>query len=223
MSITIQSKEPKRAILWDVDGTIVDSAEHHWRAWRVTLLHEGLPITRNAFDASFGKRNDSALHGFFGRELSVEEVKRISSAKEKLYRKLITMDGLKLLPGVMRWLGYLRNEGWRQCVASSAPRKNLEAILNQLNIGYFFDAVVSAEEITHGKPHPAIFLRAAERVGVDPQLCIVIEDAPTGIEAARRACMRTIGVLTTHSQLDADIVVESLDLLSPSVVHDLAL
>lgn len=222
MSEKILSMQPPRAILWDVDGTIIDSAEFHWRSWRDTLAHEGLSLTKSAFDASFGQRNDYILRGFFGDEISIEEAKRISSAKEVHYRKLIRLHGLKVLPGVKRWLTYLRTKGWRQCLASSAPRENLEAILSTVNIGHFFDAVVSAEETEYGKPHPEIFLRAAERVGVDPHLCIVIEDAPAGIEAARSACMRTIGVLTTHSQLDADVVVVSLDRLSPSILDDLA-
>jgi beta-phosphoglucomutase len=90
-------------------------------------------------------------------------------------------------------------------------------VLSQVNIIHFFEAIVSAEEIEHGKPDPEVFLLAAERVDVDPQHCIVIEDSPAGIEAASKAAMRSIGVLTTHSQLDADIVVESLEALSSNV------
>jgi beta-phosphoglucomutase len=207
----------KRAVLWDLDGTIVDSAEYHWQSWRDTLALEGFALSRNNFEASFGQRNDTILCQILGDNLSAEEIGRISSAKEDLYRKLVLTRGLNLLPGVRRWLTYLRDGAWLQCVASSAPRQNIETVLSGLNITHFFNAIVSADEIEHGKPDPEIFLRAAHKLGVDPQQCIVIEDSPVGIEGARQAGMRSIGVLTTHYQLNADIVVPSLTLLTERV------
>jgi HAD superfamily hydrolase (TIGR01509 family) len=210
------SDETQRwAVLWDLDGTIVDSAEYHWQSWRDTLALEGFVLSRSEFDGSFGQRNDRVLCQILGDKLSREAIERIGSAKEELYRKLVRTRGLSLLPGV--GLTYLRDGAWLQCVASSAPRENIETVLSQVNIIHFFEAIVSAEEIEHGKPDPEVFLLAAERVDVDPQHCIVIEDSPAGIEAASKAAMRSIGVLTTHSQLDADIVVESLEALSSNV------
>jgi beta-phosphoglucomutase len=199
-----------RAILWDVDGTLVDTAEYHWLTWRETLAREDFALTRARFDASFGQRNETILRTFFGADFPRAEIERISATKETLYRELMRTRGIELLPGVQQWLVKLQHEGWRQCIASSAPRANIDAIMQALDIAHYFNAMVSAEEVARGKPFPDIFLTAAEKVGVPPQRCIVVEDAPAGLEGARRAGCRNIGVLSTHDTLDADVVVKTL-------------
>ena len=199
-----------RAVLWDVDGTLVDSAEYHWLTWRETLLGEGYELTRAQFDASFGQRNDEILRGYFGAELAAAEVARIGDAKEERYRELVRARGIEPLPGVRHWLWKLKTEGWRQAIASSAPRLNLDAILKALGLEEFFDAIASAEDVTRGKPDPQIFLAAAAKVSVEPECCVVVEDAPAGVEAARRAGMRRVGVLSSHGALEADVVTASL-------------
>ena len=199
-----------RAVLWDVDGTLIDSAEYHWLTWRETLLGEGYELTRAQFGASFGQRNDEILRGYFGEGLSAAEVARIGEAKEERYRALVRARGVEPLPGVRRWLGKLKTEGWRQAIASSAPRLNLDAILGALGLEDFFDAVASAEDVSRGKPDPQIFLAAAAKVGAPAARCVVVEDAPAGTEAARRAGMRRVGVLSSHAALEADVVVASL-------------
>ncbi|HKQ52083.1 MAG TPA: HAD family phosphatase [Pyrinomonadaceae bacterium] len=199
-----------RAVLWDVDGTLIDSAEYHWLTWRETLLGEGYALTRAEFNASFGQRNDEILRGYFGVGLEAAEVARIGDAKEERYRELVRARGIEPLPGVRRWLGKLKTEGWRQAIASSAPRLNLDAILKALGLEDFFDAIASAEDVSRGKPDPQIFLSAAAKVSVPPQRCVVVEDAPAGTEAARRAGMRRVGVLSSHGALEADVVVSSL-------------
>jgi beta-phosphoglucomutase len=200
-----------RAVLWDVDGTLIDSSEYHWLSWRETLAAEDFPITREQFAATFGQRNDEILRGYFGADYPETEVARVGNAKEESYRRLIRERGVVLLPGVGRWLGRLQRDGWLQALASSAPRANLEAITSALGVSEYFAAVVSAEDVTRGKPDPQVFLTAAVRLGVEPSACVVVEDAPAGTEAARRAGMRSIGVLSSHGALDADIVVRSLE------------
>jgi beta-phosphoglucomutase len=199
-----------RAVLWDVDGTLLDSAAYHWQAWHDTLALEGFPLTWEQFASSFGQRNDAVLRAYFGADFPLSEVDRIADAKENRYRELMREGGVTLLPGVGHWLRQLHAEGWRQAVASSAPRLNVITILEALDIGRYFDAIVSAEDVQRGKPDPQVFLTAAAKVGVSPEHCIVVEDAPAGIEGARRAGMRTIGVLSTQVQLDADVVVGTL-------------
>lgn len=200
-----------RAVLWDMDGTLLDSAEYHWLAWHATMQAEGRPITYADFQASFGQRNDTILRGYFGPELPDAAVARIGDAKEQHYRRLVRERGIALLPGVQAWLERLHAEGWRQAVASAAPRANIDTILEVLDLGALFDALVSAEDVQRGKPDPQVFLLAAERVGVAPRRCVVVEDAPAGLEAGRRAGARTIGVRTSHGSLQADIVVDTLD------------
>jgi beta-phosphoglucomutase len=202
---------PPRAILWDMDGTLLDSAEYHWLAWQDSLHAEGYNVTREQFEASFGQRNDTILRGYFGPELTDDEIARIGGDKEARYRNQVRERGIDLLPGVQRWLARLSAKGWRQAIASAAPLANVEAIVAALEIGPFFDAFVSAEDVRNGKPDPQVFLIAAERLAVAPARCVVVEDAPAGLEAARRAGMRAIGVRTTHADLRADIVVDTLD------------
>ena len=200
-----------RAALWDMDGTLLDSAEYHWLTWRDVLAEERFELTRERFAESFGRRNDDTLRDYFGQDFPQSEVERISDIKEARYREMVRANGVEPLPGVRRWLKRLKTEGWRQAVASSAMLLNVEAILDALDIKEYFGAIVSAEDVRHGKPDPEIFFVAAERLAVRPACCVVIEDSPAGIEAARRAGMRTIGVLSSQDALQADRVVRTLD------------
>lgn len=202
---------PLRAVLWDWDGTLVDSGEYHWLAWREALTPEGYDLTYEGFVSSFGQRNAGILRGYLGQNLSDSEVERICAVKEVHFRHLAKSRGIQLLPGVHRWLAHLRSEGWRQAIASSAPRLNIEMILEMLDLTQYFDALVSAEDVQRGKPDPQVFLVAAERVAVPPARCIVVEDTPVGVESAHRAGMRVMGVRSTHATLEADCTVQTLE------------
>ena len=198
-----------RAVLWDLDGTLVDSGDYHWRAWRDTMAAEGVSLSYQAFLDSFGQRNDRILANWLGGDASADRIRQIGDAKEAMYRDIARREGLVPLPGAREWVMRLREAGWRQAVASSAPRANVEVMLEAVGITALVDAVVAAEDVTHGKPHPEVFLAAASRLGVPADRCIVVEDAAAGVEAARRAGMRRIGV-NSHTSLDADIYVLSL-------------
>jgi beta-phosphoglucomutase len=205
-----------RAVLWDLDGTLVDSEEYHWRAWRETMAAEGAPVTREQFLASFGQRNDLILAGWLGRGADRERVRRVGETKEALYRRLVVEGGLSPLPGAAEWVKRLSGEGWRQAIASSAPRLNVQVVLGALGLSAAFQAIVSAEDVTIGKPDPQVFLLAAARLGLPPARCVVVEDAAPGIEAARRAGMRSIGVRGATTAA-ADVSVGSLAELPPDV------
>jgi len=198
-----------RAVLWDLDGTLVDSEEYHWLSWRDTMRAEAVDLSYERFLASFGQRNDRILAGWLGPDADPDRLRRIGDAKEQEYRRLAETRGLAPLPGAREWLSSLRAAGWRQAIASSAPRLNVETMLRVLNLASFLDAVVSAEDVTRGKPDPEVFLTAAARLGVPPSRCIVVEDAAAGVEAARRAGMRSVGV-SRSGALDADVFVTSL-------------
>jgi beta-phosphoglucomutase len=205
------TEQSTRAVLWDMDGTLLASGEYHWLAWRETLLAERYELTHDLFVATFGQRNDTILRGWLGPDLPTAEIERIGDTKEARYRELVRERGVTLLPGVGDWLGRLQAAGWRQAVASAAPRLNVEAILAALEITSFFDAITSAEDVQRGKPDPQVFLIAAERLGAAPARCVVVEDAPAGIEGAHRGGMRAIGVRSSHKALQADIAVDTLD------------
>ena len=146
----------------------------------------------------------------------------MGDSKEELYRKLVHEGDLKPLPGVMEWVRRLRQQGWRQAVASSAPRKNIEVVLEVIGMAGFFDALVSAEDVTAGKPDPQVFQKGAERLGMPASRCIVVEDAVPGVEAARRAGMRCIGVSRKGLLTGADVVVRSLEDLPVGAFEELA-
>jgi beta-phosphoglucomutase len=202
-----------RAVLWDMDGTLVDSAEYHWQAWRDTMTREGSPIRYEQFQASFGQRNDSILRQWLGERATPELIRRIGDAKEALYRQHVREQGIAPLPGAMGWVKLLHRQRWRQAIASAAPRANIETILDVLQTSQFFQAIVSADDVHRGKPDPEVFLVAAAKLDVAPKHCIVVEDAEQGIEAARAAGMKSIGLSQNGKHLPADVVVRSLDLL----------
>jgi beta-phosphoglucomutase len=208
-----------RAVLWDLDGTLGDSRDYHWRAWRETMAGEGVTITEAQFLASFGQRNDAILTQWLGREAGPERLAAVGEAKEVRYRRLVAEGGLAPLPGAAEWVRRLYEEGWLQAIASSAPRANVDVMLEALGFRPFLHATVSAEDVTHGKPDPEVFLTAADRVGAPPARCIVVEDAEAGVEAARRAGMRSIGVGDALGA--ADITVESLLQLAPDAFERL--
>ena len=201
------------AVLWDLDGTLVDSEEFHWLSWRDTIRPEGVELTYEQFLASFGQRNDRIVPVWLGADVDVERMRRIGEDKEAEFRRLAETHGLVPLAGAKEWLVALKAAGWKQAIASSAPRQNVDMMLRAAGLEGYLDAVVSADDVTRGKPDPQVFLKAAQAVGVPPARCIVVEDAAAGIEGARRAGMRSIGV-TKNGELDADLPVLSLADLS---------
>jgi len=199
----------------------VDSEESHWQSWRETMAAEGVTLSYEEFRATFGQRNDSILRLWLGADVDAARMTRIGDAKEERYRSLVRAGGVAILPGAAEWVRRLRREGWAQAVASSAPRRNIEVVLKVVGLAEQFDATVSAEDVERGKPDPQVFLLAASRVGAAPECSIVVEDAAAGIEAARRAGMRSIAVLRDGAQMAADVVVRSLADLPPGAFSGL--
>lgn len=209
-----------RAVLWDLDGTLADSREFHWRSWRDTLTPAGLSITEDQFTQSFGKRNDEILPAWLGDRSTPALVRELADAKEARYRQFVAADGLDPLPGAADWVRRLHAAGWRQAIASSAPKANVDVMARALGLLPYMTALVGAEDVTQGKPAPDVFLTAAAAVGVSPARCIVVEDAAVGIEAARRAGMACIGVGGIGTDA-ATVRVTSLDLLESDVFERL--
>lgn len=199
-----------RAVLWDLDGTLGDSGEYHWLSWRDILAPEGVAITYDQFLASFGQKNDRILRDWLGPDAADDRIRRLGDAKEAEYRRIAAERGLAPLPGAAEWVARLHEAGWKQAIASSAPRQNVEVMLKALGMARSFDAAIAAEDVTAGKPDPQVFMAAAFRMHVPPSHCVVVEDAAAGIEAARRAGMRSIGV-SRATTLDGDLFVKSLD------------
>ena len=198
-----------RAVLWDLDGTLVDSENYHWQSWQHAMALDGTTVTHRQFTQTFGQRNETILRGWLGDDAAPERIQRVADAKEVEYRRLAEERGLTPLPGAADWLVRLQATGWKQAIASSAPRLNVDVMLRALKLEHYFDAIVASEDVTKGKPDPEVFLTAAARLGLPASRCIVVEDATAGVEAARRAGMRSIGV-SRAAVLPADVFVRSL-------------
>lgn len=213
-------REAPGAVLWDLDGTLVDSGDYHWRAWRDTMRGEGVELTYQQFLDSFGQKNDRILTGWMGAAATVDVIRRVGDAKEALYREFAIAEGLAALPGAAEWVKRLHDRGWKQAIASSAPGENVRVMLDVLALDRYFDAFVSAEDVTAGKPDPQVFLAAAAKLQTRPDACVVVEDAAVGIEAAKRAGMKCIGV-SKSAILPADVFVRSLEELDVDVFEKL--
>lgn len=207
------------AVLWDLDGTLIDSTDYHWTSWLIALREQGFTPTRAQFAATFGQRNDRILRAWLGGEMPDDWIRRIGDAKEVAYRRLMSEGGLDSLPGAQDWIERLATRGWRQAIASSAPRLNVEAAIDALGWNGLFHAIVAAEDVRSGKPDPEVFLAGAQRLRTDPSACVVVEDAAVGVEAAHAAGMRAIG-LGPHTTA-ADLRVASLHALEPDAFERL--
>jgi beta-phosphoglucomutase len=215
------------AVLWDVDGTLVDTAELHFQAWLKLANELGKPFTRADFAGTFGWRNPEIIPKLFGSHYSDAEVAHLGNYKEDLYRAEAE-KGVALLPGVSRLLDAVAAAGAKQAIGSSAPRANIDMILRLTQTAPRFSAIVSLEDTRRGKPDPEVFLLGAKKLGVPPSRCIVLEDAPVGVQAAKAGGMRAIGVtFVGHHPAEnlhaagADLVVGTLDEISLEQLVDL--
>jgi beta-phosphoglucomutase len=216
------------AVIWDVDGTLVDTAELHFQAWLTLARELGKPFTRADFAATFGMRNPDIIPRLFGTHLSDQEVAELGERKEESYRAAARQQGVILLPGAQALLDGLHAARFKQAIGSSAPRKNLDLILRLTHIEHYFQAVVSVEDIQRGKPDPQVFQVAAEKLTEPSNHCLVLEDAVAGVQAAKAAGMKCIAVrLGGHhgeaalAHGGADLVVKSLEEVSVEKVRQL--
>ncbi len=181
-------------ILWDLDGTIADTEELHFRAWQIIFDDYQVAYDEAAFLAGFGRSNRAILSELFGVPADAPIVAEVAAAKEATFRSLLPSAELCLLPGVADWLAAFHSAGRTQVISSSGPMANIAAVVAKLDIGDYFVTLMSGATLPHGKPHPAIFLQSAAAAGTPPAACLVIEDSIHGITAARRAAMPSIAV-----------------------------
>lgn len=209
-------------VLWDMDGVLVDSSELHYRAWAQALSEFGIPFSRPLFEATFGMNNASTLAVLMGEDVPIEQVVKIGGRKEDLFREALR-GKVRPAPGAVLWLHRFQTWDLPQAVASSAPMENIDTLIDELDLRPFFKALVSGAELP-GKPDPAIFLEAASSLGVTADRCLVFEDAPAGVRAAKQAGMCCIALTTTHpadALHEVDLVVDRLVELSWEMVRSL--
>ncbi|SFD66748.1 HAD family hydrolase [Massilia yuzhufengensis] len=186
-----------RAFVFDMDGTIVDNMAFHTSSWISFFARRGqLLDADDFFRATAGRQGGEIMRSYLGEHLSDDEVALLNHEKESVYRELYAPHR-KAVAGFDELVAQAKADGVKLAVATAAPPANIDFTLDGLDVRKHFDAVVGAADVARGKPHPDVFLKAAERCGVAPEHCIVFEDAPLGVEAARRAGMRCIVLTTT--------------------------
>jgi beta-phosphoglucomutase len=211
-----------KGVLWDMDGVLVDTGEFHYQSWAAVLPDYGLQFSREFFRDTFGMNNRGILSLLLGEQLTPALLAEIGERKEEWFREAIRGQAHPL-PGVHDWLRRLRDAGFRQGVASSAPPANIDTLVDELGLRDYFHVLVSGAGLP-GKPDPALFLEAAHQLRVPAARCVVVEDAVAGVEAAKRAGMKCIAVTTTNpapALEAADVVVERLDALGEDAFQHL--
>jgi len=206
-------RQSKKTILWDMDGVISDSYSFHFAAWRETFAKKGIKFSKEDFTKLFGTRNDFIVRSIMGREFPEKDVKIVVQEKEETFRRKAT-GNIKPFPGVVRLLNSLKKGNFKLGLASSAPKENIDLAFSELNLTGIFNCIVSGQEVTESKPSPQIYLLAAKKLGVIPNDCVVIEDSPLGVKAAKTAGMKCLAITNTHSRQEleeADRVVDSLE------------
>ncbi len=186
-----------RAFIFDMDGTIVDNMAFHTDSWLAFFARRGKSYEADAFfRETAGAQGREILRARLGPDVPDEEIAVLAQEKDVLYREMYGPHR-RAIEGFEHFVTNARAAGVQLAVATSAPPKNIVFTLDELDLRRHFDTVVGAADVQHGKPHPDVFLKAAEQLGIDPAACIVFEDAPMGVEAARRAGMRAVVITTT--------------------------
>jgi beta-phosphoglucomutase len=195
--------KPYKALIFDMNGTIIDDMGYHTAAWLEILAGLGHPVTADEFARQYyGKTNLETLREVLGGDVSAAQIAAISQDKEIQYQRMY-QDHMTPLAGFLSFLQAAQQNGLALALATSANQFNIDFVLTGLGLEEAFTAVIGADDIEHSKPHPEIFLKAAENLGMAPKECLVFEDSLMGLEAARRAGMDAFAILTTLFEAEA--------------------
>jgi beta-phosphoglucomutase family hydrolase len=200
-----------KGVIWDMDGVLVDTTPFHYQSWQEILIGIRNDFSWEEFASSFGMRNDLIIPKVFRKECTKEEIISIDTKKEALFREF-AKGKLKPLDNLVDLLNLLKEDGFKMAVASSGTPENVEMVIKEGNLMSFFSTLTNGSEVRHSKPDPEIFLLASKKLSVPPSRCIVVEDAPAGIQGAKSAGMKCIAITSTHkrgSLKNADIIVDS--------------
>ncbi len=213
----------KVAVIFDMDGVLVDSFHAHLEAWRAMAHDQRLDFHPDRFAAVFGRTSRELMAELWPhRSYSDAQIATLDERREAAYRQIVR-DNFPAMPGAAELIDSLHADGFQLALGSSGPPENANLVLQKLGRRQLFDAVVTGRDVRRGKPDPEVFLTAALRLNVPPNSCAVIEDAPAGIAAANAAGMLSIGLATTEkarqSLAAAKITVDSLAKLSPALIR----
>jgi beta-phosphoglucomutase len=208
-----------QAVIFDMDGVLVDSYRAHLEAWQRLASRLGRTLTEERFAACFGRRNPDMMRALWGDAVPDRRLGELADWKEVQYREILR-ENFPAMDGAAELVQALRSAGFRVGVGSSGPPENIVVAVEGLGGAHLFDVTVNGAEVRAGKPDPEVFLKAAAKLGTEPHDCAVIEDAVAGIEAARRAGMTAVALAGTAGRealeaAGAHLVVDSLRDLSP--------
>jgi len=211
-------------VIFDMDGVLVDSYDAHFQSWLIAGKRFGLELAEEDFAKTFGRTSRDIINRLWPGLLSDEQIMQFDKEKEADYRQILPKM-FKEMPGAGELIRQLHDAGFRLAIGSSGAQKNIDLVKEHLTNGALLNVVVNGSEVKQGKPDPQVFLIAAKKLKLEPKFCAVIEDAPVGIEAARRAGETAIGLTGTAPRKEleerAHRVVDSLSELSPSVIAQL--
>ena len=200
-------------IIFDMDGVLADTGPIHFNSWAKMAKEQAkMDFSREFFEETFGQQSIPITRKLVGPEIDQALVVEWANLKEQYYREMVK-DKLEPLPGAIDLIKNLKVMGFKLAVGSSGPKENVELLLTTLKIKAYFDVVITAEDVKIGKPAPDVFLIIAKRLNINPEYCLVIEDAPVGIKAAKEANMCSIALTTTHTKdelFDADFIANDL-------------
>ncbi|MBI2574687.1 HAD family phosphatase [Candidatus Woesearchaeota archaeon] len=208
-----------KAVIFDLDGVLIDSEELHRKTWNKALEKYGVELSKGDFSNNyFGKRGVDIIMGLkqkYGIRVSKEEIPKMVRDKNTYFRQEFGKE--QIMPGSEILARNLKRKGYKIALGTSTTKENVDFFRTVLKAFQYFDDVVCADDVSKGKPDPEMFIKAAQKLKVAASDCVVIEDAPHGIEAAKRAGMKCIAVATTHkpSELaNADMIVKDLSQLT---------
>lgn len=204
----MREHEQPWGVIFDWDGVIIDSSRQHEASWERLATEERAVLPVDHFERGFGQKNERIIPEILGWTRDPAEIRRLSLRKEALYREIVVEQGLEALPGVHEFLDRLKAAGIPTCVGSSTHRLNIETILQVMGFEGYFDDIVTAEDVTAGKPDPEVFLLAARKIDRAPTHCVVFEDARVGIAAAQAGGMKVVGVASTHDAATLEPLVD---------------
>ncbi len=195
----IINPEAHKALIFDMDGTLIDNMMVHHRAWQELFLELGYTWTLEEIKELVWGKNEEIFERIFPGKFSSGEIAELSERKERRYVEIYRPQ-IAMLAGLERLLMHARAKGMRLGIATAAPPLCVDFVREALVLDSYFDTIVDAQQVVRGKPHPEGYLMAASRLGVDPSECLVFEDSPVGVEAAEAAGMSAFVVLTTHTE-----------------------
>ncbi len=206
-------------VIFDMDGVLVDSADAHLMSWKQMAEEHGLSVSESQVTDTFGRQNRDIIPILFG-DVSPTRLQTLSDRKEEIYRELVRGKA-PVVDGAVALVLSLADCGAKLAIGSSAPRANIDLVLSEMSLAECFDAIVSGDEVTRGKPNPEVFAMACQRLRMEPSCCVVIEDAPAGVTAAVRAGALGVAVAIYHPRSAFDGAALTVDRLSDLSADDL--